>query len=326
MLAFVRSPSTFYALGQIYVKKLPDGEPVQLTHDALMKMSPAFSPDGTRIAYTGVEPPSRWYTWTVPTNGGEPQRWLPNASGLTWTGPQQVLFSDLASSSLHRKIVKGQESGIRNRDVYVGSWPQRCYASPDGKWVLVAEFTDDANWGPCRVVPMDGGSQGRLVGPPGADCTSGAWSRDGRWVYLTSKAGGLFHIWRQPFPNGQPQQVTFGLTEEEGVAMAPDGRSFVTAVGLQSASIWVHDGRGERQISQLEGNAAYPKFTRDGKKLCYRMVKAVPRPAGTNRDPGELWVADLETGRSEPLTPGFPVLGYDISPDGQQLLLEAKDA
>src|SRR3954469_17755753 len=41
MLAFVRSPSTFYALGQVYVKKLPDGEPVQLTHDDLRKMSPA---------------------------------------------------------------------------------------------------------------------------------------------------------------------------------------------------------------------------------------------------------------------------------------------
>ena len=38
--------------GQVYVKMLPDGEPVQLTHDTLPKMSPAFSPDGTRIAYT----------------------------------------------------------------------------------------------------------------------------------------------------------------------------------------------------------------------------------------------------------------------------------
>ena len=59
--------------------------------------------------------------------------------------------------------------------------------------------------------------------------------------------------------------------------MAPDGRSFVTAVALQNASIWVHDASGERQISLLEGNAAYPKFTPDGKKLCYRIVKEVPR-------------------------------------------------
>ena len=37
MLAFVRSSSTYYALGQVYVKELPDGEPVQLTHDSLKK-------------------------------------------------------------------------------------------------------------------------------------------------------------------------------------------------------------------------------------------------------------------------------------------------
>src|ERR1019366_6736865 len=52
MVAFIRGNSTFYGPGQVYVKILPDGEPVQLTHDTIEKMSPAFSPDGSRIAYT----------------------------------------------------------------------------------------------------------------------------------------------------------------------------------------------------------------------------------------------------------------------------------
>src|SRR6266851_1593494 len=47
MLAFIRSEYTFGGPGQIYVKLLPDGEPVQLTHDDLKKRgSPKFSPDG----------------------------------------------------------------------------------------------------------------------------------------------------------------------------------------------------------------------------------------------------------------------------------------
>ena len=57
-------------------------------------MSPAFSPDGTRIAYTTVDPQFTWDTWIVPTQGGEPQPWLQNATGLTWIGPRQVLFSE----------------------------------------------------------------------------------------------------------------------------------------------------------------------------------------------------------------------------------------
>ena len=52
MLAFIRGPSTFVSPGQLYVKLLPDGEPVALTNDTLPKMSPVFSPDGSRIAYT----------------------------------------------------------------------------------------------------------------------------------------------------------------------------------------------------------------------------------------------------------------------------------
>ena len=44
-----------------------------------------------------------------------------------------------------------------------------------------------------------------------------------------------------------------------------------------------------------------------------------------NSLPGELWASDLESGRAEPLVPGFQVLGYDLSADGQQVVMEATD-
>ena len=84
MITFVRGASTFYGPGQIYVKMLPDGEPKQLTRDDEVKMSPVFSPDGSRIAYTTVDSKFEWDVWTVPVLGGEPRRWLTNAGGLVW--------------------------------------------------------------------------------------------------------------------------------------------------------------------------------------------------------------------------------------------------
>jgi len=30
------------------------------------------------------------------------------------------------------------------------------------------------------------------------------------------------HLWRQKFPNGTPEQITFGTNQEQGIAMAPD--------------------------------------------------------------------------------------------------------
>lgn len=323
-MAFIRSASTFFGTGQVYIKSLPDGEPHQLTNDGLAKTNPIFSPDGTRIAYTTLDSEFNWDTWVVSTLGGEPRCWWRNVSDLVWTGPGQILFSERPSKA----IVRAAEDLTGRQTVYRPpndrGVARRPAASPDGKWVLLAELSEYGDWQRCRVVPMDGNSPGRQVGPPGAACTSAAWSPDGQWIYLTAKSGGLFHIWRQRFPTGEPMQLTSGLTEQEGIAMARQGGFFVTAVALQSSSIWLHGPKGERQISKLEGNAAYPKFTRDGTKVCYRVVKEVPSSVITTyREVGELWVADLTTGRSRPLVPDLPVHDYDISPDGSQVVAEA---
>jgi Tol biopolymer transport system component len=142
-------------------------------------------------------------------------------------------------------------------------------------------------------------------------------------MYVTSDAGGVHHIWRQRFPDGQPEQITFGPTAEEGIAMAPDGRSFVTAVALQNVSIWLHDASGERQISSLEGIAVAPKFTPDGQRLCYMIVREFPSPFASQ--PGEVWVADLASGRSVLLAPGFQARNYDVSGDSRQVVMEVVD-
>jgi eukaryotic-like serine/threonine-protein kinase len=325
MLAFVRGPRTTYGLGQVYVKRLPDGEPVQLTNDDLKKDDPVFSPDGKRIAYTVVDPRFSWDTWVVPVSGGEAKQWMRNASGLTWAGPRLLLFSEV-KPNYPMGIVEARDDRSGERDVYMPGnargMATRSVASPDGKWALVAEMSAYGNWDRCRVVPMDGGSHGRQVGPR-APCSFAAWSPDGKWMYLTSKAGGLYHVWRQRFPDGKPQQFTSGITEEEGIAVAPDGRSLVTAVAIENSTLWIHNARGERQISVLEGNAADPKFAPGG-KLFYRIVKAV-QILGTKRDPGELWVADLATGNSARVAPGWQPLEYDVSDDGRLVAMDVLD-
>jgi hypothetical protein len=144
--------------------------------------------------------------------------------------------------------------------------------------------------------------------------------------FNSNRGGGGNHIWRQRFPDGPFEQVTSGPTEEEGIAMAADGRSFVTAVTLSNVSIWVHDTSGDRPIS-LEGNAADPKFTPDGRSLCYRIVKQTPDQFRfMGGEPGEVWATDLKSGRSEPLAPGFQSRDYDISADGRQVVMEAADS
>ena len=330
MLAFIRGPDTFLTPGQIYVKFLPDGEPVQLTHEEWPKMSPVFSPDGSRIAYTGVES-LNWSTYEVPITGGEPKLLLPNASGLTWLDNQRLLFSEVRTG-IHMGLVTAQQTRSEEHDIYFPAAQQgmvhRSYVSPDGKSIVAVEM-NSFNWQRCRLLSVEGTSIGNPIGPDGS-CIAAAWSPDGKWIYLTSDAGGSgFHIWRMKFPDGSAEQLTSGPTEEAGIAVAPDGKSLITSVGRAQGTVWFHDEKGDRQISS-EGYAFAPQLTADATVLYYlqanrgRTVGASKQEPQREQEETKLIRVDLQTGGSQEILSGVSIVDFSISNDGQQVLYAAR--
>ena len=195
--------------------------------------------------------------WIVPVLSGQPRRLLTNAEGPTWfldaAGQPRVLFSEMTGRDSQMSIVSSTESRAEQRNVYVPSttgMAHRSHLSPDRKWVLVIEM-DRGKWLSCRLTPFDGSSPGKPVGPAPAQCTDGAWSPDGKWMYFSTNTGSGVHTWRQRFPDGTPEQVTFGVTDEEGIHFAPDGRSFVTSIAAGRApcgsTIRAATGRSHRK-------------------------------------------------------------------------------
>jgi hypothetical protein len=137
-------------------------------------------------------------------------------------------------------------------------------------------------------------------------------------MYFSADASDGYHIWRQSFPGGSPEQLTFGPTEEEGVAIAPDGRTLVTSAGIRESTVWLHDGRGDRPISG-EGFATVPglgfgstiahsAFSADGTKLFYLLRKRGSRTYQS----GELWMAEVASGRTELVLPGISMSEFDV--------------
>jgi Tol biopolymer transport system component len=118
-------------------------------------------------------------------------------------------------------------------------------------------------------------------------------------MYFSAAVDGVSHLWRQRFPDGAPEPLTSGsATEEEGVAVAPDGASLITSLGRRQSSVWMQDPRGERLLS-AEGFAFDPSLSADGARVYYLL-----RRTGT---PGtaELTMVDIASGRSDRLLPDF---------------------
>lgn len=321
MVAFIRGGGSFLTSDRIYVKMLPNGETRRVTDDDRLKYGLAFSPDGSEIAYTVLEL-SGFSTYEVSALGGEPHLLLSNAAGLVWLDPQRLLFSEIRSG-IHMGTVTSTATRADLREIYFPEHERGMahysFPSPDRRWALIVEMNGSGGWGPCRLVGLEGKNASRPVGPTGA-CTSAGWSPDGGWMYFTTTVEGQSHIWRQRFPAGGPEQITFGPTEENGLAVDPGGHALITSVGVHESSIWIHDWSGDRSLSS-EGEVAGqspPVFSRDATVLYYLL--RLKEGAGA-----ELWRTVVNSGQSEAVFPGVSMIAFDVSADGKWVVYESAE-
>ena len=318
MVAFLRSGRSFLTSDQIYIKLLPNGAVHRLTDDKRFKYGPAFSPDGSQIAYTVIESDA-FATYTVSVLGGESHLLLKNAAGLSWLDQNQLLFSEI-KSGLHMGIVTGTATRQHFRELYFPpherGMAHYSQSSPDRKKALVVEMNERGDWANCRLISLEGAFPTRPAGPDGG-CTSAAWSPDGLWMYFVAAFDGQSHLWRARYPTGQTEQITFGPTEENGVAAEPNGRSVITSMGVHESTIWIHDSTNERALlseGEIVSHPSAPSFSADGKRLYYLLRHH------SERSEPELWRTDLASGLNEAVFPGLHMRYYAVSPNDQRVL------
>jgi DNA-binding winged helix-turn-helix (wHTH) protein/Tol biopolymer transport system component len=317
MLAFIRNGASFQGHGQIWLKVLPNGEPVKLTdvvNDPIW--APAFTPDSANVLYSQIDlHQGSWDTWMVPVTGqSAPTRMLPNAQGLTYIGPRQVLYSQF-KDGMRLGVVTSLDDRSAQRQVYLPTHERGMahfsYLSPDRKSVLIAEMDHTGWFDRCRVASFDGKSPGYAVGPLFGGCVFGAWSPDGRWMYFSGLAGYNSHLWRQRFPHGEPEQITFGPGEEQGVFATLDGRSLLTSIGLTQSTLWFHNAQAERVLT-TEGRVSAPWLSGDAQRVYFLTVRNEASHLSLSR-------MDIASGRLESLVTGFGIMEYDISPDERRV-------
>ena len=159
------------------------------------------------------------------------------------------------------------------------------------------------------------------------------WSPDGRYLLSERFENGTSHIWLIPL-NGEQPRLAFDPADipsgmQSSAQFSPDGKwvAFVLATtgGPQVYIKPFPNGSGMWQVS-VESGGRWPRWRRDGRELFYVSDKNEMN-AVEIRAKGE----GLELSRPAPLFSFHPslrvfrqgMIGYDVSPDGKQFLLNA---
>lgn len=265
----------FTALSDLWLLKIGDPKPVRLTNDPFVDIDPAWSPDGSRLAYTsdrrGV---GTMDLYVRDMASGREERLTETtesvAAPVFSPDGKSIALTMLASDDWHANfpnIVDLQTKEIRKIHGWtfkpsVGSW------SPDGKsvnYVVLSEKSDRFRHGLNEImrVPVDGGEQ-RLTSPiPGKSlgirAKDGAiYSPDGThmvfvadgvlWTVATDRHGDFID---------SPRRMTNDLADEP--SWAGDSRSIVYQSADKLKRIWLDDAHIEDIPLDLSWTNAIPR-------------------------------------------------------------------
>ena len=197
-------------------------------------IAPSFSPDGTRISYTTVEP-GRRTAWISSMSGGAPAP-LGDFTG-SWS-PDGKWMAVLTTALTKARVGSG-EKPIVLADQGCGFLPSW---SPDGSRILCSAngvlYTISAEGGPPEFLNKEY--------EPIA-----VWSRDMRYIYAIRNADNKRQLGRLEWKKGVFQPIvdvpkewrfntpSFGAVR---LSLSPDGKSLATTVTRSTGDIWILEG------------------------------------------------------------------------------------
>lgn len=224
-------------------------------------MSPAWSPDGSHLAYVSFEQGrAAVYVQSLLTNQRKVvANFRGSNSAPTWSpdGKQlAVVISRDGSSQIY--LVKPDGSDLR-RLTFSGVIDTEPNFSPDGQSLL---FTSDRGGSPqIYRMPINGGAATRLTFESGQHF-SPRFSPDGKSFLFTHLSGGRFFIAVQDFETKQMQLLTNGGWDKKP-SYAPNGKIVLYATESEGRGILStvsSDGRVKQKMFSQAGDIREPTW------------------------------------------------------------------
>ena len=225
-------------------------------------LSPAWSPDGRRLAYVSFEG-GRPSIWIQEVFTGKRKRvthfkgisgapaWSPDGRFLAMTlskdGNPDIYVMDLAHDRL-RRVVKNPAIDTEP------AW------SPDGRFLV---FTSDRGGSPqIYKIPVTGGRAERLTWENGYNARA-SWSSDGRLLTLITRVGGNYRIATLDPASGDLNVLTDGRLDESP-SFAPNGAMIIYATRYRGKGVLAAvstDGRVKQRLALKQGDVRDPVWS-----------------------------------------------------------------
>jgi Tol biopolymer transport system component/DNA-binding winged helix-turn-helix (wHTH) protein len=268
---------------------------VRLTAFAGVETTPAFSPDGTQVAFG--------WNWEKQDNSDIYVMMVGSATALRLTSdPGPDVYP--AWSPDGRQIAFGSRRGQigiylvsplggKERklvDLALASASPLSW-SPDGKFLAASRSYDERSGEPdngaLMLIPVEGGGEPRriLAPPPGSWYIGPAFSRDGRRLAVFSCTGAgqsgqpscqlqIIALNAELLPQGKPREIGGPLFWPRGIAWTGDGNSllFSGCRGSPDHYLWRASVReaGEPQRLEVAGaGASWPAIDARGHRLAF---------------------------------------------------------
>jgi serine/threonine protein kinase/Tol biopolymer transport system component len=231
----------------IFKMEVGGGPPTQLTFlKGAGAVSPAWSPDGQRIAFISDQNgPAR--VWTMSANGGvgqplEKTNATDTGDRLAWWPSSEIIYQQPGNQNFLKVNDKtNEEELVIPHDASVGRDPLRREVpgkpvfSPDGKkmavywnrrqlglWIISQE--------PYSETLLQDGS----IYPLG-------WSPDGKYVYAQRPSGREIISVQVAAPHKVTSVITLpgGLAWSDSASVSPGGKEIVVSIGEQKSDVWL---------------------------------------------------------------------------------------